>query len=332
MSDSANYEATGQLHHQARRQRRSLSLNGTFERDDSLRYQGLDSVVLTEVAVRSLTRTFNEEDPLDGGCAHRHVLARCDASTPGSATRDHRHRRRQPRQVAQPVGKVGRRRDAGEGLPDAVTAGTLAVDGPIPDLPDAGLDRRREPQHQRQRARHRDGPSAAAARGAKSRSTLDAGYNYTGLQQRGHPRNAGVTTSLKPRRPRRRQRRYPDQPAGARTLGGAWAIISLNFQGGVDHLSDFGTLTDRHARPATGALLSGSTSARATSRATRRRRSASSAIPRSPRFKVPVYDFSRGETVLATRRSATAIRLQSRGRARSDWRVSQLGAAVSSKT
>ena len=64
VSDSANLEGTANFTTRLGGGGSSLSLNATVERDDSLRYQGIDSVVLTAPGGASAQRTLGEDDPL----------------------------------------------------------------------------------------------------------------------------------------------------------------------------------------------------------------------------------------------------------------------------
>src|SRR5690606_1311418 len=124
--------------------------------------------------------------------------------------------------------------------------------------------------------------------------TLDTGYNFTRIQSE-DTRNPGVTTSLK----------RGDLSAGLNvgipitSRRAAIGDLSLNFQAGIDHLSDFGTLTDW-----TAGLNWGVTERLNFSVSYVAREAAPSLSqlgnPEIATFNVPVYDLSRGETVLAT--------------------------------
>src|SRR5690606_2277303 len=63
IADTAGIEATGNFT-TSLGGRTSLSLNANFQRNDSLRLQGLDTVLLTAPDGSSALRTFGEDDPL----------------------------------------------------------------------------------------------------------------------------------------------------------------------------------------------------------------------------------------------------------------------------
>ncbi len=64
VADTAGVEATANWTTQLGEGGPSLSLNATYERSDSLRLQGLDTVLLTDSDGNSALRAFNEDDPL----------------------------------------------------------------------------------------------------------------------------------------------------------------------------------------------------------------------------------------------------------------------------
>lgn len=64
VADSAGVEATANWSTRLGDAGNSLSLNATFERSDSLRLQGLDSVRLADSGGTTVLRTFNQADPL----------------------------------------------------------------------------------------------------------------------------------------------------------------------------------------------------------------------------------------------------------------------------
>src|SRR5690606_27856819 len=128
--------------------------------------------------------------------------------------------------------------------------------------------------------------------------TLDTGYNYTRIESE-DTRNPGVTTSLK----------RGDLSAGfnlgipitsrREDFGAAIGDVSLSLQAGIDHLSDFGTLTDWTAG------LNWGITERLNFSVNYIVRDAAPSLaqlgnPEIATFNVPVFDLSRGETVLVT--------------------------------
>lgn len=298
VSDTAGIEATGNFTTRLGG-RTSLSVNATFQRDDSLRYQGLDAVVLTPPSgnpADSVLRTFGEEDPLtvdtrsttyslgttlDTRLGDWQVTATADGNH--AVSRNLIDRRIDPLVLAP--------------LQQQALAGTLALDGDLGVLPDAGFDRADS------KTDTLNSLVTAVGRplllpGGELTVTLDGGYNFTRIESE-DTRNPGVTTSLK----------RGDLSAGVNIgipitsrredFGAAIGDLSLNFQGGVNHLSDFGTLTDWTAG------LNWGVTERLSLNASYVARDAAPSLsqlgnPEIATFNVPVFDLSRGETVLAT--------------------------------
>lgn len=292
IADTAGLEANGNFTTRLGN-RTSLSLNAAFERDDSLRFQGLDTVFLTAPGGATVLRTLGEEDPLsvDSRTTTYSLGTTIDTrlgdwQLTGTADGNHVVTR----------SLIDRRADV-SGLQAAAAAGTLALDAALPALPDAGFDRADS------NADTLNSLVTAVGRplllpGGDVTLTLDTGFNFTRIESE-DTRNPGVTTSLK----------RGDLSAGVNIgipitsrreeFGAAVGDLSLNLQGGVNRLSDFGTLTDwtvglnwgiterlnfnvshvaREAAPSLGQLGN----------------------PEIATFNVPVFDLTRNETVLAT--------------------------------
>jgi hypothetical protein len=293
ISDSAGIEGTANYTTRLGGGGSSLSLNATFQRNDSLRYQGLDSVVLTAPGGAAARRTLGEDDPLT-------VDARTDTFSLGTTLNnlarrlaDHRHGRRQPGQIAQREREIRRHQGAA-----GCRRGGHAGDRCRPARSARCRVRpRREPQHQLQCARDRQRPAVAAARG-RSLGNARRRLQLHRARQR-DTRNPGLQTSLD----------RGDISAGvnisipiASRREDHWAAIgdvSFNIQAGIDELSDFGTLTD-----VTLGLNWGVTE-RLNFGASYIMRDAAPSLgqlgnPEIVTRNVPIYDISRNETVLAT--------------------------------
>ncbi|HEY6815368.1 MAG TPA: hypothetical protein VI168_07515, partial [Croceibacterium sp.] len=319
ISDSAEIEATGNFTTRIGGGGSSLSLNATFERNDGLRYQGLDTVTLTPpggTADDSVLRTFGEDDPLT-------VDSRTDTYSFGTALNtsigDWQITGTADGSLADSRTLTQKRADAADiqALQDAAAAGTLPIDAPLPDLPDAGFDRADSRNTSLSALVTANGRPLLLPAGEVS-VTLDGGYSFTGIDSE-DTRNPGLQTSLD----------RGDLSAGinigipiASRREEHWAAIgdlTFNLQAGVDHLSDFGTLTDvtlglnwgvterlvlgasyimRDAAPSLGQL----------------------GAPEIATQNVPVYDISRSETVLATVISGGNPDLPAQSQ--NDWRVS----------
>ncbi len=313
VADSAGLEATGNFTTSLDDSGTSLSVNATFERDDSLRYQGLDSVVLTAPdGVTSVLRTLGEDDPLtvdsrtttyafgttlNAGLGDWQITGTADANRVKSRS------------------LIDRRADT-SALAAAAAAGTLALDADLGELPDAGFDESRSTTDTVSGLVTAIGHPVLLPAGELS-LTFDTGYDFTRIESE-DTRNPGVTTALK----------RGDLSAGvnvgvpiASVRDDHWAAIgdlTLNATAGINELSDFGTLTDwslgmnwaplerlnlsvnytaRDAAPSLGQLGN----------------------PEIRTVNVPVFDLTTGETVLAT--IVTGGNPALPAQSQRDWRV-----------
>lgn len=292
LADTAGIEATGNFTTRLGGAT-SLSLNAAYERNDSLRLQGLDSVLLSSPGGASALRVFGEENPLT-------VDARTTTYSLGTtvdtrlgdwritATADGNHA----------VGRtlIDSRADVAA-LQAAAAAGTLALDAEIGPLPDAGFDRA-DTQTDTLNSLVTVTGRPLMLPGGELALTLDTGYNFTRIESE-DTRNPGVITSLK----------RGDLSAGVNLgipitsrredFGAALGDLSLNLQAGVNELSDFGTLTDWSAG------LTWGITERLSVNASYVVRDAAPSLaqlgnPEIATFNVPTFDLTRGETVLAT--------------------------------
>jgi hypothetical protein len=278
--------------------RTSLTLNAAFERNDSLRYQGLNTVQLVgpvqpDGTSATALRTFGEDDPLTVDTRNTTYSFGTTLDTRLSdwqitGTVDANH------VVSRSL--IDRRADV-SALLAAAADGTLPLDAELPAVPDAGFDRADSKTDTLNSLVTAIGRPVLLP-GGEVTLTLDSGYNFTRIASE-DTRNPGVTTSLK----------RGDLSAGVNIgipitsrredFGAAIGDISLNFQGGVDHLSDFGTLTDWTAG------LNWGVTERLNFNVSYVARDAAPSLaqlgnPEIATFNVPIYDLSRSETVLAT--------------------------------
>ena len=292
VADTAGIEANGNFTTRLGG-RTSLSLNAAFQRNDTLRLQGLDTVLLTAPGGATALRTLGEDDPLtvDSRNTTYSLGTTVDTRLGGwqvTGTADANH--------ATGRSLIARRADV-SALQAAAAAGTLALDADLPALPDAGVDRAYT------KTDTLNSLVTAVGRplllpGGELTVTLDTGYNFTRIESE-DTRNPGVQTSLK----------RGDLSAGVNVgipitsrrqeFGAAIGDLSLNFQAGVNELSDFGTLTDWTAG------LNWSPTERLSFNVSRVVREAAPSLaqlgnPEIATFNVPVYDLSTGQTVLAT--------------------------------
>ena len=315
VSDSADLEATANWTTRLADNGTSLSLNATLERADSLRQQGLDTVVLTDPAGTSVLRTFGAEDPLQvetrtttyavGSALNAplgdwQMTATADASRIDSRSRIDR-------------GVATAETDA---LVAAAEAGTLALDADLGDVADAGYDQADTTTDSA------TGKVTAAGRpiflpAGEVAVTFDAGYDWTRITSE-DTRNAGERTRLT----------RGDLNTGVNVnvpitsvrddVLSAIGDLTLNASAGVDYLSDFGTLTDWTVGftwgPTETLSVTASYIARETAPSLGELGNPEIATP-----NVPVYDLTTGQTVLATIVTGgnPALPAQSQG----DWKI-----------
>lgn len=256
IADTAGIEANGNFTTRLGT-RTSLSVNAAFDRDNSLRFQGIDTVLAGDVdplTIDARTTTYSLGTTVDTRAG--------DWQITGTADGNHVVSRSLIDRLADDA--VDRARSKTDTLNSLVTA----VGRPLV-LP-----------------------------GGELTLTLDTGYNFTRIQSE-DTRNLGVTTELK----------RGDLSAGINVgipitsrreaFGAAIGDLSLNLQGGVNHLSDFGTLTDW-----TVGLNWGITERLNASVSYVARDAAPSLAqlgnPEIATVNVPVFDLATGETVLAT--------------------------------
>ncbi|MCL6249625.1 hypothetical protein M3P36_00985 [Altererythrobacter sp. KTW20L] len=279
----------------------SLALNTTYERSDSLRLQGLDTVLLTGPAPTRETalRVFNEGNPLAVDNRTQTLAAAAtlnlslggwEATTTLDANRTRSNSRIERRLTAQNSPEYA-------DLIDAAAAGTFDLDDPIPAFGDPGVDQAL--------TRTTSASGLSTLRGSPFylpagdvRLTFDAGYNWNRIESE-DTRNPGPMTVL-----------TRGNLSGGVNVSvpitsvrddflSAVGDITLNASAGVDHLSDFGTLYDW-----TLGLTWGVTDA-LTFSANYVNRDAAPSLgqlgnPEIATFNVPVFDLTNNETVLAT--------------------------------
>ncbi|BBC73796.1 conserved hypothetical protein [Altererythrobacter sp. B11] len=271
----------------------SLTLNGGFERSDTLRLQGLDTVVLTAPGGASALRTLNEQRPLT-------VDSRTDTYSLGGA-------------LNAPLGdwqltatvdgsrvdarSLIRRRADTQDLIDAAAAGALPIDAALPQLADAGVDTALTKTDSASSLVTITGSPLYAPAGPVS-VTFDAGYDWTRIRSE-DSRTEVDRTELK----------RGDLSAGVNLgvpitsvrddFGAAIGDLSFNASAGLNHLSDFGTLTDWSAgltwSPFDILTLTGSRIVKEAAPTLAQLGNPEIATP-----NVPVFDLTNGETVLAT--------------------------------
>jgi hypothetical protein len=269
-----------------------LTLNGQASREDRLSLSGLDTVLLTDPAGDSVLRAIDDDplarrtrvDTLALGSAYNRPLGEWQLSATLDASRTRTET------------EIDRRRDT-SALQAAALSGALAIDGPLPPVAGGGLDRAQSTVWSADSKATLTGHPILLPGGEVS-VTFDTGYDWdridsddsrTALGQveltRGNL-NAGVNVGI---------------PISSTREGFLEAIgdLSLNVGGGIDHLSDFGTLTNWTTgftwKPTDRLTFQGSSINRQVAPGLDQLGG-----PQIVDFNVPVYDFSTGSTVLAT--------------------------------
>lgn len=270
----------------------SLSANVNYERNESRSLDGLNTVVLTDDPNQAgIVRTFGADTPL----ARRSSTDTISAA--GSVTRPVNRFRLTSTfdgSLAETETEIDKRFDT-QPLRDAALAGTLALDGPLPSNASAGFDIARNRVINGQSLTTLEGPLGELPAG-EVLATFDVGLDWQRIE-------SADTRSLQDVTLTRRQLSTGANlvvPITSRRAGVADALgtFTLNLQVGAEDLSDFGTLGDWNAglnwEPFNGLALS----------ATYIWREVAPSLgalgnPSIVNFNVPVFDFTRGETVLA---------------------------------
>ncbi|MBD3729122.1 MAG: TonB-dependent receptor [Sphingomonadales bacterium] len=268
----------------------SISLNGSATRLVSTGYSGLDSVLLTDPGGATALRTL-DDDPLARRTTST-TLALGSTLNKGigdwqmTATVDATH--------VETTTLIDRRRDS-SALVAAAAAGTLAIDGPLPTVASAGTDRSNNLINTVVSQATFNGNPIALSAGDVS-VTFTTGFDWKRIESD----DTRSSTSAKLTRRRLDAGVTTNIPIAERD--GAWGAIgdlSLNAALGIENLSDFGTLGNYTIgltwRPIEPLTLS------ATYIMDEQAPSLSNlGNPQVVTFNVPTYDFTRGETVLAT--------------------------------
>lgn len=270
----------------------SISLNGSYERSEGLRLQGLDTVVLTNPAGDTVFRQFGSADPLLVDSLNETYAAAASFNTGVgewqlTATLDGSR--------AESSSEIERRADTGA-LVDAAEAGDLDIFGDLPALPDAGFDSAKSTTDSFSGKTTLNGQPIYLPAGDVS-ITLDGGFDWMRIE-REDTRNPGGPTALK--RGNLNGGINANVPlTRSYEFLGAVGDTSLQLSAGVDHLSDFGTLYDWSAGLNWSPIEWISVNANYTGR----EQPPSLSQLGNPEIATPnvqVFDLTRNETVLAT--------------------------------
>ncbi len=292
VSDTAGMEATVNWSTRIG-QSNSLSLNASYERGDSLRLQGLDSVLLVAPGGASALRTLNAGDPLA-------IDTRTQTYASGASVDlnlgDWQVTGTADLTLGRTFSTTQRRIDT-SALVSAAAAGTLALDAGLGAFADAGADEARSRTYTADtqvtaRTRPLDVPAGEVA------LTLDVEGRWNGIKST-DTRNPGVTTDLTRQRLATGVNLAVPLTSRDEDFLGAVGNITLNLSAGVDELSDFGTLYDWTAGLTWGVTEKLTLSATYVNRDTAPTLSQLGS-PELATVNVQVYDLTRNETALVT--------------------------------
>jgi hypothetical protein len=215
----------------------SFTVNGSYTHEQTTSFSGLDTVTLEsggQSAIRTLPDPLTRRvvaDTFEGGLGYNTMLGRWTLSVTGDGS------------YVDTNTRVDRRRDT-QALVDAAAAGELAIDGPLPSVPGAGVDVARNRTLSLATLATLSGRPFAMPAG-DANLTIKAGYDFDrttsedtrttldSVSLRRGDVSGGVNLAL---------------PLTSRgQFLGALGEFTLNVGGGIDRLSDFGSLANWNA-------------------------------------------------------------------------------------
>jgi len=273
-----------------------LTLNATVDRADTLGLSGLNTVVLVGpngaggTPGPSAVRTFGDPltvttqtDTVSGGVTFNKSLGKWQLTATVDANR------------AESDTRIERRANT-TALVDAAASGALDINGPLPQVATGGYDRAYTTTNTVSSLVTLIGKPVHLP-GGDVAMTARAGYSYASINSQDSRSIAAANLTRS------------DFSVGVNlgipitsrreNFGGAIGNLTLNLSGGLDHLSDFGTLKDW-----TVGLTWAPTETlnlQATYIVNEQAPSLNNlGAPQTQTLNVPVYDFSRNETALVT--------------------------------
>lgn len=292
VAKSSDYQLTGNWTKGLGDSGASLSVNGTAERNDSLSFSGLNEVFLTDPAGDTALRTYGTNFPL---ASHTRTDTYSFGSTLNAHAGDWQLTGTVDASYADNTSKFDRQADA-SALQAQVLAGTVPIDTPITGIDYPGFNVAESKTSSASSKFTAIGHPIHLPGGDVS-VTLDAGFDWDHINST-DTRNTTVQTKLT--RGNLNGGINLSVPITSRREGFLDAIgdVTANFSAGVDHLSDFGTLTNWSAG------LNWGITEKLNAQASYIVRDAAPGLsqlgaPIVVNFNVPVYDFTKSQTVNA---------------------------------
>ncbi len=293
VADSAGVEATANWTTQLGQSGNSLSLNATYERSDSLRLQGLDSVLLSDSAGNSLLRTFNQDDPLTVDSRSENYSF---GSTLDLGVGDWQVTGTLDGTYVDSISRTQARIDTAALVADAA-ADLLPLDVDLGSFPDAGFDESLTDTYTFNALVTARGNPVYLPSGEVS-VTLRSGYTWNRIESSD---TRALASDVQLTRGRVFGGANLSIPLTSRDEDflGAVGDFTLNLNAGVDELSDFGTLHDWTVGLTWGVTDTLTLSANHINRKVAPTLSQLGS-PAIATPNVPVFDILNNETVLAT--------------------------------
>ncbi|NCP15237.1 MAG: TonB-dependent receptor [Sphingomonadales bacterium] len=273
----------------------SLSANLNYDRSESRSLDGLNSIVLSAVEAGPGTfRTFGGDTPLARRSSTDTV------STAGSVTKRVNAFRLTSTfdgSFAESETEIDRRLtpDQLEVFENAALAGALAVDGPLPGDTANGFDVARSRSITGSSLTTLEGPVGSLPAG-EVLATFDVGLNWQRIESA--DTRSSTDVALTRRQLSTGANLVVPLTSTREEFADALGTFTLNLQAGIEDLSDFGVLGDWNAgitwQPFDGLDLSATYILREVAPGL-----TTLGNPQITNFNVPVFDFVRGETVLA---------------------------------
>ncbi|PNU04979.1 TonB-dependent receptor domain-containing protein [Novosphingobium guangzhouense] len=291
----------------------AITVTGGYTRSNTLSSSGLDTVPLTYDG-QTLRRTLPDpltnrsiSDTFEGGFGYSTMVGDWQLSATANAT------------YTDTSTRVDRRRgeDQYGDLQAAVASGTLSISGALPDVPGAGVDVATTRQLTLSNLVTLSGKPFRMPAG-EANLTVKGGYDYDRSASKDTRTTLGDITLKRGDVLGGVNLALPLTSKGEDFLG-AVGDITLNFSGGLDHLSDFGTLKDWSAgitwSPTENLMLQASYIVdEAAPKLTQL------AAPMIETYNVAVYDFANSRTALVT--TVTGGNPDLKKETQRDWKIS----------